>query len=55
MEQDFSYCFKFNYNQYDHYLDAVLNKIDPFPDSSIIQVYTSLAENLFIPTWITID
>ena len=31
-------------------MDAVLNKIDPFPDESILQAYTSLDEDLFIPT-----
>ena len=28
----------------------MLNNIDPFPDESITQAYTSLDEDLFIPT-----
>ena len=51
LEPDFSNFFDFNFNHYSHYLDAVLNKIDPFPDDKYNQTgYTSVQDYLFIPT-----
>ena len=52
LEGDYSKCLDFNCNQYDQHLDAVMHKIDSFPDDHLDSGYTCLSEDLFIPTGI---
>ena len=52
IERDFSSHFDLNCTQYSHYLDAVMNKIDPFKDSTVhqhIHRYTGIEGDLFLP------
>ena len=56
LEPDFSNYFSFNFNQFDHYLDAVLNKIDPFPDDQKIDLgITGIDDSLFVPTGMYVE
>ena len=51
IEPYFRNCVDFNYNQHDHYFDAVLRKIEPFPDDKNMNLgYKLLNKDLFLPT-----
>ena len=53
LDHDYSGDFDLNCNQYDHYLDAVMNKIEAFTDggggASKDYGFTSLEDDVFIP------
>ena len=56
LEPNFSNYLAFNCSQSYHYLDAVLHKIDPFPDDQRIDSgLTRIDDGLFIPTGLYVE
>ena len=52
----FSNHVAFNYNQFDRYLDAFLNKIDPFHDGHKMKSgFTGINDDLSLPTCMYIE
>ena len=51
LQPSYSKFFDFNVNQFDHYLDTVLNKIEPFPDDQyhLTIGMTCLEDDIYLP------
>ena len=56
LDPDFINHVTFNCNQFDHYLDAFLDKIEPFPDDHRIESgFTGIDDDMSLPTGVYIE